>query len=79
MAVWIDWGFMNTGNRQSLNKPATSRQARSNTNEAELFAMRRRAWLEQGVVVVRLDELATDSWLFAALQNFAVKTFGERA
>lgn len=69
---------MNTGNRPVLNKPSTSRQARSSANEAELFAMRRRAWLEQGVVVIRLNDLSADSWLFAALQGFAVKTFGER-
>ena len=37
---------MSAGNRPSLNKPATSRQARSNTNDSELFAMRRRAKLD---------------------------------
>lgn len=78
MAAWIDWGFMNTGNRPVLNNPPTSRQALSDTSETEIFAMRRRAWHEQGIVAIRLDDLADGSWLRAALKDFAIKAFGER-
>ena len=52
-------------------------QVRRATLPAELEAMRRRAWVEQGVVTLSPDEVA-DGWLRQALLNLAVRRWGAR-
>lgn len=47
-------------------------------DEDQIEAMRRRAWMEQGVVMLRPDEVI-DDWLRQALVNEAVKRFGKRS
>ena len=50
---------------------------RSPPSPAELEAMRRRVWREQGVVALRLDDIA-DPWLRQALTNEATRRWGPR-
>lgn len=49
----------------------------SSANAADLEAMRRRVWREQGVVALRLDDI-TDPWLRQALTNEAMRRWGPR-
>jgi hypothetical protein len=53
------------------------RQPVAPTDETELERMRRAAWLQQGVVCLRPDEIA-DDWLRRALQNLAIELWGQR-
>lgn len=48
------------------------------TSEAELFAMRRRAWREQGVVILSVRNV-DDPWLRQAITNEAERLFGDAA
>ena len=47
------------------------------TARADIDALRQRAWIEQGIVVLHPSEL-TDDWLRQALKNEATKRFGRR-
>jgi hypothetical protein len=47
------------------------------TTREELEALRERAWIEQGVVVISPDEIA-DEWTRQALKNEATKRWGKR-
>ena len=49
----------------------------SPANAADLEAMRRRVWREQGVVALRLEDI-TDPWLRQALTNEAMRRWGPR-
>ena len=53
-------------------------QRRQAGTESELEAMRRAAWLGQGVIAVRPDDI-TDVWLRQALINFAEARYGKRS
>ena len=58
----------------------TSLQAhlpRTATGEDELHAMRRKAWREQGVVVLPIQDI-TDEWLRQAIANEANRRYGQR-
>ena len=46
------------------------------TSEAELFAMRRRAWREHGLVVFSVHGIE-DPWLRQAILNEAKRLYGE--
>ena len=50
-------------------------RATSPTTAAELDALRRRVWREQGVVSLAIDDV-TDPWLRQALINEATKRWG---
>jgi hypothetical protein len=45
------------------------------TSEAELFAMRRRAWREQAVVILPVGAI-DDPWLRQAITNEANRLYG---
>ena len=45
------------------------------TNEADLFAMRRRAWREQGIAILSIENIA-DPWLRQAIANEANRLYG---
>lgn len=49
----------------------------SPASAADIEAMRRRVWREQGVVALRLDDI-TDPWLRQALTNEAMRRWGPR-
>jgi hypothetical protein len=44
-------------------------------NEAELFLMRRRAWREQGIVILAAHSI-DDPWLRQAITNEANRLYG---
>lgn len=46
------------------------------TSEAELFAMRRRAWREQGIVILAVHNV-DDPWLRQAIANEAERLYGD--
>ena len=46
------------------------------TTETELYAMRRRAWREQGIVTLSIDAI-DDPWLRQAIINEAKRLYGE--
>ena len=46
------------------------------TSEAELFSMRRRAWREQGVVILSVRAIE-DPWLRQAVANEATRLYGD--
>jgi hypothetical protein len=46
------------------------------TSEAELFAMRRRAWREQGIVILSVRGI-DDPWLRQAVINEAKRLYGD--
>jgi hypothetical protein len=46
------------------------------TSEAELFAMRRRAWREQGVAILSVRGIE-DPWLRQAIINEAKRLYGD--
>jgi hypothetical protein len=50
---------------------------RTPTSPVELEAMRRRAWLEQGIAVLPIQELS-DDWTRQIVINEAVKLYGRR-
>ncbi|MBE7183844.1 MAG: hypothetical protein INR68_05515 [Methylobacterium mesophilicum] len=45
------------------------------TSTAELFAMRQRAWREQGLAILPLDQI-NDDWTRQAITNEAVRLYG---
>lgn len=47
------------------------------TSAASLEALRQRAWAEQGVVVLNVEEIG-DDWLRQAVKNEATKRWGRR-
>jgi hypothetical protein len=47
------------------------------TSPEGLEALRQRAWTEQNIVVLNLDEVA-DDWLRQALRNEATRRWGRR-
>lgn len=49
----------------------------SPTTPEGLETLRQRAWAEQGVVVLNVDEIS-DDWLAQALKNEAAKRWGRR-
>lgn len=49
----------------------------SPTSSEGLEALRQRAWAEQGVVVLNVEEIA-DNWLRQAVRNEAVRRWGRR-
>lgn len=51
--------------------------ARSPTNPVEIDTMRRRAWHEQGVASIPIDDV-TDPWLRQAITNEAIRRWGRR-
>jgi hypothetical protein len=67
-----------------MNAPPPTRYAlgrlvpRAATTEPELFLMRRRAWLEQGIAVLAVD-LIRDDWVRQAITNEANRLYGEPA
>ncbi len=46
------------------------------TSEAELFALRRRAWREQGIVILSVHSI-DDPWLRQAIINEATRLYGD--
>ncbi len=46
------------------------------TSDGELYAMRRRAWREQGIVTLSIDAI-DDPWLRQAIINEAKRLYGE--
>jgi hypothetical protein len=52
-------------------------RARSPTPDAELDALQRRAWQEQGVAMLRVDDIA-DPLLRQAIINEAARRWGRR-
>jgi hypothetical protein len=62
-----------TGYRSCLARTA----ARSSSPAEDLIAMRRAAWLKQGVVVLRPEDVL-DDWMRQALINEANRLYGPR-
>ena len=66
----------------SMNAPFTPQCAlgrlvpNAATSEAELFAMRRRAWREQGIVILSVRGIE-DPWLRQAILNEAERLYGD--
>lgn len=60
-----------------LRSPLGRVAAKAPANLAEMWSLRRRAWRESGVLVLRPEEL-TDDFARAALINAATRLFGER-
>ena len=52
-------------------------QARTAPSDEDLLAMRRAAWRQQGVVVLRPDDVE-DDWIRQALINEAERLYGRR-
>jgi hypothetical protein len=61
------------GLRSSLARHLPARPA----NEPQLFAMRRAAWLKEGIAVIRPGDL-DDDWQRQAVINAATKLYGAR-
>ena len=57
--------------------PLAKYQRRTAGTETELEAMRRAAWLWQGMIAVKPSDI-TDVWLRQALTNFAEARYGKR-
>jgi len=51
--------------------------ARTPTTPVEIDTMRRRAWHEQGVASISIDDV-TDPWLRQAITNEAIRRWGRR-
>ena len=64
---------MHSGVRGSLERHLP----RTATNDDELFAMRRAAWRKQGIVVLRIDDVA-DEIIRQAVVNEATRLYGQR-
>lgn len=56
---------------------AAVRYPRSQTTAEELAEMRRRAWRQQGVLSLRLEDIP-DDWLRAGLLAWATAQYGPR-
>ncbi len=56
---------------------ASTRYPKSPTSQEELAAMRQRAWRQQGVLSLRLDDIP-DDWLRQALATWATAQYGPR-
>jgi hypothetical protein len=56
---------------------ALARHWRNNATAEDLEAMRLRAWRQQGVIVLRPEEIR-DAWAKQALINEAIRRFGPR-
>ena len=54
-----------------------ARHCRNNATAEDLEAMRLRAWRQQGVVVLRPEEVR-DAWLKQALIDEAIRRYGPR-
>ena len=52
-------------------------QARSTPSDEDLLAMRRAAWRQQGVIMLRPDDVR-DDWTRQALINEANRLYGRR-
>ena len=57
--------------------PLARAQARTTPTDEDLLAMRRAAWRQQGVVVLRPDDVE-DDWIRQALINEATRLYGQR-
>jgi hypothetical protein len=53
-------------------------QARTAPTDEDLFAMRRAAWRQQGVIMLRPEDIR-DDWTRQALINEANRLYGRRA
>ena len=53
-------------------------QERTAPSDEDLLAMRRAAWRQQGVVVLRPDDVR-DDWTRQALINEATRLYGQRS
>jgi hypothetical protein len=53
-------------------------QARTVPSDADLLAMRRAAWRQQGLVVLRPEDVS-DDWIRQALVNEANRLYGRRS
>ena len=58
-------------------RSALGRHVRSESSPLELQDMRKRAWQQQGVVVLQPEEVV-DPWLRQALVNEAERRYGRR-
>jgi hypothetical protein len=58
--------------------PLARAQARTAPSDEDLLAMRRAAWRQQGVVVLRPDDVE-DDWIRQALINEATRLYGRRS
>jgi hypothetical protein len=56
---------------------AQARTAPTAPTDDDLFAMRRAAWRQQGVVMLRLEDVR-DDWIRQALVNEANRLYGRR-
>ena len=52
-------------------------QPRTGPNDEDLFAMRRAAWRQQGVIMLRPEDVR-DDWTRQALVNEADRLYGRR-
>ena len=57
--------------------PLARAQARTTPSDEDLLAMRRAAWRQQGVVVLRPEDVE-DDWVRQALINEATRLYGRR-
>ena len=58
-------------------RSALGRHVRSESSPLELEEMRKQAWLRQGVVLLKPEEVV-DPWLRQALVNEAERRYGRR-
>lgn len=58
-------------------RSSLDRGMRSATTTPEMEMLRRRVWLQQGVVSLHLEDI-TDPWLRQAIQNEATRRWGPR-
>jgi hypothetical protein len=61
-----------------LPRSSLDRGTRSATTTPEMEMLRRRVWLQQGVVSLHLEDI-TDPWLRQAVQNEATRRWGPRS
>jgi hypothetical protein len=62
----------------AFRSPLARAQARSMPTDEDLLAMRRAAWRQQGVVVLRPKDIE-DDWIRQALINEANRLYGRRS
>ena len=60
-----------------MDTPLGRMQGQAATDPADIEAMRRRAWTEQGIVVIRPDDIA-DPWCRQVVIQEAETRFGKR-
>ncbi len=58
-------------------RSSLDRGMRSATTTPEMEMLRRRVWLQQGIVSLNLEDI-TDPWLRQAFQNEATRRWGPR-